>query len=496
MYVLRACLRRNGGPSIGGIGGRALSTRASPATAARLSSPLAAAVSTRPLPRARTLPSSSAASSRAHARARVRPLSSSSGGGGFGGNGGDDDDDGDILLRDEESLPTPPSYVRDAVTGKWTDKTQAELGPSESRLLKLDDEGRDEVVMDRLADRWKKAASDAGVKEGGDGGADGLGTPNAERGRVARRVQEQQLALGTIGRNPSSNIPPKDGEDAGDVDTDKPLTPREYQALKTYAQKEHGIHPRDLARAARDDPELIPHNVVSSGAEGSVDSSKFFDADLDLAYLNPRLNRRAFREETDDDGYDPFADLLPSDLNPARKVNRQHAKPIPRRLLHHNNLALLRRYTTPGGKIMNRVQSRLGAKDQRKIAKLVKRARHLGLIPHLGQWKFEDHGHLHERGLVETDQARVGEEAEGKRSWEVELEQRGLWPLQDETELVKRYYDMEGIMDHLAGPKGGKKREELEELLGGAGALVKGSTERAATMKEGSSMEGHEKGSS
>ncbi|OEU10576.1 hypothetical protein FRACYDRAFT_145650, partial [Fragilariopsis cylindrus CCMP1102] len=49
--------------------------------------------------------------------------------------------------------------------------------------------------------------------------------------------------------------------------------------------------------------------------------------------------------------------------------------------LHHNNLALLRRYITPSGQIMNRVQSRLGAKDQRKISKLIKRARHLGLIP-------------------------------------------------------------------------------------------------------------------
>ncbi|EED88776.1 predicted protein, partial [Thalassiosira pseudonana CCMP1335] len=59
--------------------------------------------------------------------------------------------------------------------------------------------------------------------------------------------------------------------------------------------------------------------------------------------------------------------------------------PLPKKILHHNNLILLRRYVTPGGKIMNRVQSRLGAKDQRKVAKLVKRARHLGLIPHMGQ---------------------------------------------------------------------------------------------------------------
>lgn len=115
---------------------------------------------------------------------------------------------------------------------------------------------------------------------------------------------------------------------------------------------------------------------------------------------------------------------------------------------------------------MNRVQSRLGAKDQRKIAKLVKRARHLGLIPHIGQWKFEDHGHLHERGFSQADNDGDG----GKREWEVELEKRGLWPLADENEMVRRFYDVDGILEHLAGPVDSDKRKELEELLtGGVG---------------------------
>merc|ERR1712194_800660 len=90
-----------------------------------------------------------------------------------------------------------------------------------------------------------------------------------------------------------------------------------------------------------------------------------------------------FMDDTKDD--DPFSDLLPSDLSPTLLVNRRKAKPIPKDLLHHNNLALLRRYITPSGQIMNRVQSRLGAKDQRKVAKLIKRARHLGRIPMSGQ---------------------------------------------------------------------------------------------------------------
>jgi len=390
-----------------------------------------------------------------------RPFSSS-------GNDGDndnnnkkaDDQDQSLFLQDEESFPAPPSYVRDAVTGKWTSETHAEISSKDRKLLNLPDQDKSEEVMNRLGERWEKASSEAAAD-----GEDGLlGTLNKEHERVASRIQEQQLALGTIGRDPADNIKKGGDDDDSDVPTDvdieKPLTPREYQALKTYAQKEHNIHPKDFSRLAEDDPDLIPHNSVSSGSEGSSESKQFFDADLDLAYLNPKLNRRAFKDEGAE-GDDPFADLLPSDLNPARKVNRRHAKPIPKVLLHHNNLSLLRRYTTPGGKIMNRVQSRLGAKDQRKISKLVKRARHLGLIPNLGQWKFEDHGN------------RGDEVVENKRDWEVELEKRGLWPLADETELVKKFYDMDKMMEHIAGPKGGKKRGELDKLLGGMGALVK-----------------------
>ena len=125
---------------------------------------------------------------------------------------------------------------------------------------------------------------------------------------------------------------------------------------------------------------------------------------------------------------------------------------------------------------MNRVQSRLGAKDQRKIAKLVKRARHLGLIPHLGQWKLEDHGYLYERGVADVVSKKSKEEGGDnettKKEWEVELEQRGLWPLQDDTEIIKKYYDLEAVLDHLGGPKGSEKRETLDRLLGGPGALV------------------------
>ncbi|ACI65625.1 predicted protein, partial [Phaeodactylum tricornutum CCAP 1055/1] len=49
--------------------------------------------------------------------------------------------------------------------------------------------------------------------------------------------------------------------------------------------------------------------------------------------------------------------------------------------LHHNNIPLLKSFLTPTGQIRNRVQTRLGARDQRRVTKLIKRARCLGLMP-------------------------------------------------------------------------------------------------------------------
>lgn len=105
---------------------------------------------------------------------------------------------------------------------------------------------------------------------------------------------------------------------------------------------------------------------------------------------------------------------MPPELSRARKLNRKLATPIPKELIHHNNLDLLRRYVTPGGQIKNRIQSRLGAKDQRKISKLVKRARAIGLIPYVGQWKVQDDGDLFDPSL------------DDKKDWEKVYEHAGL----------------------------------------------------------------------
>lgn len=364
----------------------------------------------------------------------------------FSNDGKDDDkddkeSDANFFLQSEETLPPPASYVRDSLTGKWTNQTRAELTKKDARLLTLDEDSKDDELMKRLEERWEVASKETEGKDDGDG----LGALNSEHERVAGRILEEKLAMGPIGRG---GVLPAD-EAGGDG---IPLSKRELSALKGYAQKRYKINPKDFERELEEDPELLPHGSVSSGT--AQDRSNILNTDSDLAYLNQKLNKMAFAPEgTEHQHSDPFADLLPKDFDPARKVNRRLAKPLPTKSLHHNNLVLLRRYSTPGGKIMNRVQSRLGAKDQRKIAKLIKRARHLGLIPHMGQWKFEDHGSLHDSTLDE------------KKDWEVELEERGLWPLADEQEVFKRYYGMDELLDRAAGERGTKKREQLEELL-------------------------------
>jgi hypothetical protein len=60
------------------------------------------------------------------------------------------------------------------------------------------------------------------------------------------------------------------------------------------------------------------------------------------------------------------------------------------------------------------VQTRLGAREQRKVAKLIKRARSIGLMPYVGQQKAETHGWLHE------------EDIHADRDWETEMNRRGL----------------------------------------------------------------------
>lgn len=334
----------------------------------------------------------------------VRTFSSTKGGGGGGGGGGTkdggDDDPFGVHFQDGDDMgklgpKSPPKYRRDAVTGKFTGEQEEELSPREKKLLNMDPIEEQDYVVDRVLREWDVDTEDGSFDE------------PVRLTKLARRIREDNMGLNTLGRSVEAQSfrgKLEDGEDAyaDESGFTKPLSPAEFRVFQRHMKAEYGVD------VTEDD---IPVEPTNETEERAVLSGHHADNDeLNTQWMSSRAMR--FMDDTKDD--DPFSDLLPSDLSPSRLVNRRQAKPIPRQLLHHNNLALLRRYITPAGQIMNRVQSRLGAKDQRKVAKLVKRARHLGLIPTSGQFVVEAHGNIHEEDIHED------------KEWEKELKRRGL----------------------------------------------------------------------
>jgi len=292
----------------------------------------------------------------------------------------------------------PPRYKRDSVTGKFTGEEEEELTESEKRLLNMDALQEQEYLLDKVLNEWDIDAT-----------SEGENSPFPEPvklSQLARRIRQDNAGLSNLGRSAESQAfrgKLEDGEDAYVDETgfSKPLSPAEFRVFKKHMKDEQDI------LISEDD---IPVEPTNDGSDDSVLGGYADTEELNTQWMSSSAMR--FMDDTKDD--DPFSDLLPSDLSPTLLVNRRKAKPIPRHLLHHNNLALLRRYITPSGQIMNRIQSRLGAKDQRKVAKLIKRARHLGLIPMSGQFVVEAHGNIHEEDIHDD------------KEWEKELSRRGL----------------------------------------------------------------------
>jgi ribosomal protein S18 len=285
----------------------------------------------------------------------------------------------------------PPRYRRDSMTGKFTGEEEDEMTESKKQLLKMDPVQEQEYLLEKVFNDWDLSEEDES------GGSQKLS-------ELARRVRQDNVGLNTLGRSVESQSLKSKVEDGEDGYADKtgfakPLSPAEFKVFKQHMKDEYKTQIDD------DDIPVEPTSGNDSVLGGYADNEY-----LNTKWMSSTAVR--FMDDTKDD--DPFSDLLPSDLSPARLVNRRKAKPIPKQLLHHNNLALLRRYITPTGQIMNRVQSRLGAKDQRKVAKLIKRARALGLLPTAGQFAVEAHGNIYEKDLDED------------RDWEKELKRRGL----------------------------------------------------------------------
>jgi ribosomal protein S18 len=285
----------------------------------------------------------------------------------------------------------PPKYKRDTMTGKFTGEEEADLSDREKQLLNMDPVEEQDYLLQKILNEWNISTDDE------EGSAHKLA-------RLAKRVRGDNMGLNALGRSVASlSLKGKleEGEDsyADETGFSKPLSPSEFRIFQKHMEDEY---------KTEIDEDDVP--VESVDSDDSILTGYAENEDLNNKWLSSRAIR--FMDDSKDD--DPFSDLLPSDLSPSRLVNRRQAKPIPKQLLHHNNVVLLRRYITPAGQIMNRVQSRLGAKDQRKVAKLIKRARALGLLPTAGQFAVEARGNIHEKDIHE------------EKDWERELARRGL----------------------------------------------------------------------
>jgi len=302
-------------------------------------------------------------------------------------------DDGDDNLGSN----LPPNYIRDKATGKFTGQITQELTREEEEIVvQMNDSEKGKLLGDRLHQLWNED-EDESLSD-----------------NVSEQIAEEETFLNTFGRSPSNQTARglsddgKDEEYHDDTGLTQPLTPDEFKSFQKYMKTQYDI---DTTNEDEEDTDVIP--TLNTTDTEEYHHHRDDNPDLDLAWMSSRARREMDGTHTEDN-FDPYANLMPHDLNPTRLVNRRKAKSIPPSLLHHNNLSLLRRYITPTGQIMNRAQSRLGAKDQRKIAKLIKRARAIGLIPHVGQWKYENHGNKFASDIQEA------------KEWENELDQRGL----------------------------------------------------------------------
>uniref|UniRef100_A0A7S3PVQ7 Ribosomal protein S18 n=1 Tax=Chaetoceros debilis TaxID=122233 RepID=A0A7S3PVQ7_9STRA len=343
-------------------------------------------------------------------RVSLCSFSNKSGGGGGSDNSDDpfglnfEDSPGDGNIGPKDSLP--PNYIRDSATGKFTGEIQVDASDDDKKLLNLGPIGKEQLLRQKFEQSISsKADGVVNIPESKNG-------ENHSIANIARRIREEKGAFNTLGRKVSDL---EKAMENGDDKHTASLAEDELASLYKFvdhvdtSSEDTSENTKKVFKEA-EELNILPEMSPEAEAKRKIDDD---NPDLDLSWMH-FASQRKLADEDKDDMEDPFSHLMPSDFNPATKVNRRRAKPVPKELLHHNNLSLLRRYVTPGGQIMNRAQTRLGAKDQRKVAKLIKRARALGIIPVIGQWKIEDHGNIRDPSLMED------------KEWEKRLIERGL----------------------------------------------------------------------
>jgi len=68
------------------------------------------------------------------------------------------------------------------------------------------------------------------------------------------------------------------------------------------------------------------------------------------------------------------------------KFGRGKARVVePEEPLNYKNVQYLLRFVTPTGRIVSRRRSNFSGQNQRKLARAIKHARHMALMPHVGR---------------------------------------------------------------------------------------------------------------
>lgn len=304
----------------------------------------------------------------------------------------EDDDPFGLQFQGDQVGPLPPKYKRDDLTGRMSMEIEPELSDAERQILQTDEVQSERQLFDDLDAHWAQE------------GMDESGMP-AELDKLGQRIRDLDMQTNVLGRSTKAQSAAEQLEDGSELGRDETgfsqhLTKREFRSFSEYMKNKHNVvvEPSEIPVQENESPR------TKNLGEGEVENDE-----LAHKWLTARARRQMEGEDEN-----PYSDLMPGDLSPTRLVNRKRAKKIPRKLLSFNNLSLLRMFISETGQIKNRVQTRLGARDQRKIKQLVKRARHMGLIPFVGQFKVEDKGWVNEKDIRED------------RWWEKELKERGL----------------------------------------------------------------------
>lgn len=304
----------------------------------------------------------------------------------------------------------PPKYKRDVMTGKFTGIIEKELTDNERSILNADPIQKERILTDRIVKDWFE---DNNTEV----------TIDDKLNQLGQRIRDTDMSLNVLGRSVKSQASYEKLEDGTQFGRDETgftqhLTSAEFEAYQKYMKEEYSISNINeddipVISVIDDRKKTNQDNKRSNRNETLVEDDVGNDPDeleLSLKWLTARAQRQM--DDIVDDN--PYSDLMPNELNPSKLVNRKRAKPIPVQLLHHNNVQLLHQFLTPTGQIQNRVQTRLGARDQRRVSKLIRRARAIGLLPYMGQSKIEQHGWIHAPDINES------------RDWEKELIERGL----------------------------------------------------------------------